>query len=199
MSGQLMTRKQWVEAQAQRQEVTKLRTHDEWVAFMATEKAERKITKSVNRTIAGLSILDKLRKLREQSAAESLSMLVITPLNGKKQTVIVLEDDYKAQLPKIEEYFKAILEANAEAREIGLGSLYPTCKWRLDLYVSGKELNLANLNFASLSVQSLPNLGRTLELANKLGQIAAPVTFTDVEILHFAPEEVAKIAESVTA
>ena len=43
---QLMTRKQWVAAQAQRQEVAKLRTHDEWVALAATEKAERKITKS---------------------------------------------------------------------------------------------------------------------------------------------------------
>lgn len=196
---QLMTRKQWVEAQAQRQEVTKLRTHDEWVALMATEKAERKISKSVNRTIASLSIMDKLRKLREQSAAESLSMLIITPLNGKKQTVIVLEDDYKAQLPKIEAYFEAILAANAEAREIKMGSLYPTCKWRLDLYVSGRELNLANLNFSTLSVQNLPFLGRTLEMANKLGQLVAPVTFTDVEILKFAPEQVAQIAESVTA
>lgn len=196
---QLMTRKQWVEAQAQRQEVTKLRSHDEWTALIATEKAERKISKSVNRTIASLSIMDKLRQLREQSAAESLSMLIITPLNGKKQTVIVLEDDYQAQLPKIEAYFEAILEANAEAREIKMGSLYPTCKWRLDLYVSGKELNLANLNFSTLSVQSLPFLGRTLAMANKLGQLVAPVTFTDVEVLKFAPEEVAKIAESVTA
>lgn len=196
---QLMTRKQWVEAQAQRQEVTKLRSHDEWTALIATEKAERKISKSVNRTIASLSIMDKLRQLREQSAAESLSMLIITPLNGKKQTVIVLEDDYQAQLPKIEAYFEAILEANAEAREIKMGSLYPTCKWRLDLYVSGKELNLANLNFSTLSVQSLPFLGRTLAMANKLGQLVAPVTFTDVEILKFAPEQVAQIAESVTA
>lgn len=196
---QLMTRKQWVESQAQRQEVTKLRTSDEWLALAATEKAERKITKSVNRTIASLSIMDKLRRLRDQSLAESLSLLVITPLNGKKQTAIVLEDDYQAQLPQIEEFFTTLLEANGEARELAMGSLYPTCKWRLDLYVSGRELNLSNYNFAELSVKSLPNLGGVLALANKLGKVVAPVKFEDVEILHFAPEQIAQMAESVMA
>jgi hypothetical protein len=193
------TRAEWVKLQAARQKEQSLMTEEQFIAEQARDKQLRAVGRSANKAVIALEIMAALAEFQARSGKEHCTLLVISPNTGEKQTVLVIEEsaDTNEQCEKLARYYTAVFaeEERQKAEPIPGFSLkrVPKAKYRLDIFMSGKDLHLAETEFGELSRKTLPYLPSLVRMAERMS--ASLRTPDGIEVLN--PKHNPKIKEYV--
>lgn len=170
--------KAWAQADAKQAQIVAsvALTRDEYTAEVARRKHAASVGRSATRQAVALEIMESLREIRDRSLHEQVTLLAISPLNGVKQTLVVItpDMDMEVTLTKLSAYYKAVFEQEdllklPENKIEGFSlNRVPRAKYRMDLYISGQDICLAETDFAELSRKTLTNLPSLVRVAQRV-------------------------------
>jgi len=170
--------KAWAQADAKTAQAVEAvaLTRDEYTAEVARRKHAQSVSRSATRQVVALEIMESLREFQMRSLHEQVTLLAISPLNGLKQTLVVITPDMDMEqtLTKLSAYYKAVFAEEdllklPENKIDGFTlSRVPKSKYRMDLYIAGQDICLAETDFAELSRKTLQNLPSLVRVAQRV-------------------------------
>lgn len=170
--------KAWAQADAKTAQAVEAvaLTRDEYTAEVARRKHAQSVSRSATRQVVALEIMESLREFQMRSLHEQVTLLSISPLNGLKQTLVVITPDMDMEqtLTKLSAYYKAVFAEEdllklPENKIDGFNlSRVPKSKYRMDLYIAGQDICLAETDFAELSRKTLQNLPSLVRVAQRV-------------------------------
>lgn len=170
--------KAWAQADAKTAQAVEAvaLTRDEYTAEVARRKHAQSVSRSATRQVVALEIMESLREFQMRSLHEQVTLLAISPLNGLKQTLVVITPDMDMEqtLTKLSAYYKAVFAEEdllklPENKIDGFSlSRVPKSKYRMDLYIAGQDICLAETDFAELSRKTLQNLPSLVRVAQRV-------------------------------